>query len=148
MSDGEAAPVPTAGLTARRSLDLTGSQLAKRVLVTGATGGVGRYAVQLANLSGANVTAFVRDLPESSEQLRSSGADTVVDAPAGRFELVVDAVGGTTFAAAIEHISPRGGVVNVATDRADEMVAFKPRAMTRHPGRRSTRSTSSTSCGT
>jgi NADPH:quinone reductase-like Zn-dependent oxidoreductase len=104
---------------------VAGSQLAKRVLVTGATGGVGQYAVQLASLSGANVTAFVRDVDKSSVQLRTFGADTVVDALEGRFDLVIDAVGGTSFAAAIEHIAPAGVVINVATDPADEMVAFR-----------------------
>jgi NADPH2:quinone reductase len=134
VTDGEAATLPTAGLTALRSLDLAGSQLAKRVLVTGATGGVGQYAVQLASLSGANVTALVRDVKKSGEQLRSVGADTVVDTLEGRFDLVIDAVGGGTFAAAIEHIAPRGVVINVATDPADEMVAFRAAGYEQAPG--------------
>jgi NADPH:quinone reductase len=134
VTDGEAATLPTAGLTALRSLDLAGSQLAKRVLVTGATGGVGQYAVRLASLGGADVTALVRDVEKSGKPLRSLGADTVVDALVGRFDLVVDAVGGTTFAAAIEHIAPRGVVVNVATDPADEMVAFRATCYERAPG--------------
>lgn len=134
VTDGEAATLPTAGLTALRSLDLAGSQLAKRVLITGATGGVGQYAVQLASLSGANVTALVRDVEKSGEQLRSVGADTVVDSLEGRFDLVIDAIGGTTFAAAIEHIAPRGVVINVATDPADEMVAFRAAGYEQAPG--------------
>ena len=134
VTDAEAAAVPTAGLTAIRSLDLAGSQLAKRVLVTGATGGVGQYAVQLASLGGADVTAFVRDVEKSYQQLRSLGAKTVVDALAGRFDVVVDAVGGTTFAAAIEHVAPGGVVFNVATDPADEMVAFRAACFDRAPG--------------
>jgi NAD(P)-dependent dehydrogenase (short-subunit alcohol dehydrogenase family) len=77
------------------------------VLVTGATGGVGQYAVQLAALAGANVTALVRNVGKSRDQLRSLGAATVVDAVEGQFDTVVDAVRGTTFTAAIEHIAPR-----------------------------------------
>src|SRR2546423_7259676 len=48
VSDAEGATLPTAGLTALRSLELGGLLLAKRVLVTGAARGVGQYAVQLA----------------------------------------------------------------------------------------------------
>ncbi len=52
---------PTAGMTALRALEVAGLVLGKRVLVTGATGGVGRIAIQLARESGAHVTALVRD---------------------------------------------------------------------------------------
>jgi NADPH:quinone reductase-like Zn-dependent oxidoreductase len=100
VTDAEAATLPTAGLSALRALDLAGAQLAKRVLVTGATGGVGMYAVQLAALAGANVTALVRNVEKSRDQLRSLGAATVVDAVEGQFDTVVDAVGGATFTAA------------------------------------------------
>ena len=61
--------------------------LVKRVLVTGATGGVGRIAVQLARASGAHVTALVR----SPATVR--GADAVVQALDGDFDLIVDCVG-------------------------------------------------------
>jgi NADPH2:quinone reductase len=134
VTDAEAATLPTAGLTALRALDLAGAQLAKRVLVTGATGGVGMYAVQLAALAGADVTALVRVVEKSRDQLRSLGAATVVDAVEGEFDTVVDAVGGTTFAVAIEHIAPRGLVINVATDRASEMVSFRAACYDRAPG--------------
>ena len=61
VSDAQAATLPTAGLTALRALEVAGLVLGKRVLVTGATGGVGRIAIQLARESGAHVTALVRD---------------------------------------------------------------------------------------
>ena len=57
VSDAQAAALPVAGLTALKSLDIAGSVLGRRVLVTGASGGVGRFAVQLAKRSGAHVTA-------------------------------------------------------------------------------------------
>jgi NADPH:quinone reductase len=136
VSDAEAATLPTAGLTALRALALAGAQLAKRVLVTGATGGVGQYAVQLAALAGADVTALVRDVDKSRDRLRSLGAATIVDAVKSQFDTVVDAVGGTTFTAAIEHVAPQGLVINVGSDRADDTVSFRAARYERAPGAR------------
>lgn len=48
VSDAQAATLPTAGMTALLALEAAGPVLAKRVLITGATGGVGRMAIQLA----------------------------------------------------------------------------------------------------
>ena len=61
VSDAQAATLPVAGLTALKALDIGGNPLGRRVLVTGANGGVGRLAVQLAAVAGAHVTALVRD---------------------------------------------------------------------------------------
>lgn len=61
VPDVQAATLPTAGLPALRALEVGGLLLGKRVLVTGAGGGVGRMAVQLARASGAQVTALVRN---------------------------------------------------------------------------------------
>jgi NADPH:quinone reductase-like Zn-dependent oxidoreductase len=119
ISDAEAATLPTAGLTALRSLELAGFLVGRRVLVTGATGGVGRYAVQLAELAGATVAAM-------------RAADGLSD----DFDLVVDAVGGATFAAAIEHLAPGGLVVNLATGNPEEVVSFRATRFDRSPGAR------------
>jgi NADPH:quinone reductase-like Zn-dependent oxidoreductase len=119
VSDAEAATLPTAGLTALRSLELGGLLLGKRVLVTGGTGGVGRYAVQLAALAGADVAA--------------PGRNDSID---GEFDLVVDAVGGAFFTAGIEHVAPRGLVVNLATGSAEEIVTFRAARFDRAPGAR------------
>jgi NADPH2:quinone reductase len=136
VSDAEASTLPTAGLTALRSLELGGFLLARRVMVTGATGGVGRYAVQLAALTGATVTALVRDVGRSASVMRRLGAGDVVDTVDGEFDLVVDAVGGATFAAAIEHVAAGGLVVNLATGSADEVVSFRASRFDRAPGAR------------
>lgn len=119
VSDAEAATLPTAGLTALRSLELGGLLLGKRVLVTGATGGVGRFAVQLAALAGADVVAPRRN-----------------DRVDGEFDLVVDAVGGASFTTGIEHVAPRGLVVNLATGSPDEVVTFRAARFDRAPGAR------------
>lgn len=65
VSDVQAATLPTAGITALPCLEVAGLVLAKPVLITGATGGVGRIAVQLAHASGAHTTALVRDAAAS-----------------------------------------------------------------------------------
>jgi NADPH2:quinone reductase len=134
VSDSEAATLPTAGLTALHSLELAGSLLGKRVLVTGATGGLGQYAIQLAALAGANVTALVRDLEKSTARLRGLGASSAVDSVAEEFDVIVDGVGGAAFSAAIEHVAPRGVVVNLATDSPDEIVSFRAARFDRAAG--------------
>jgi NADPH2:quinone reductase len=136
VTDVDAATLPTAGLTALRSLELGGFPLGRRVLVTGATGGVGRYAVQLAALAGARVTALVREIETNLAPLQRLGATEVVDRITDEFDLVVDAVGGSTFAAAIEHIAPRGLIVNLATGSPDEVVSFRATRFDRAPGAR------------
>jgi NADPH:quinone reductase-like Zn-dependent oxidoreductase len=134
VSDAEAATLPTAGLTALRSLELGGLLLAKRVLVTGATGGVGQYAVQLAALAGAFVSALVRDVETRGARLKELGADSVIDAVDGDFDLIVDAVGGAMFATSIEHLAPRGLVVNLATGSEEETVSFRATRFDRAAG--------------
>ena len=124
VSDAQAATLPTAGMTALRALEVAGLVLGKRVLVTGATGGVGRIAIQLARASGAHVTALVRDAEASQELLRRLGAAEVVETMTGDFDLIIDGVGGGTFGLAIEHVAVRGSVVNIATQNDDETVTF------------------------
>jgi NADPH:quinone reductase len=137
VSDTEAATLPTAGLTALRALAVGGSVLAERVLVTGATGGVGRMAIQLAAASGAYVTALVRDIDAAREPLRRLGADDVVDRLDDlEFDLVVEGVGGAVFGQAIEHLAAGGVVVNIATRDPEETVTFRAARFDRAPGAR------------
>src|SRR3954447_14551580 len=134
VSDTQAATLPVAGLTALYALELGGrGLLGRRVLVTGASGGVGRFAVQLAKRGGAHVTAVSRN-PERAQGLRELGADEVVhdvDPEGGeRFDLVVEGVGGASLSAAIRRIAPLGTVVSFA--RSDEQdVAFPTSALFR-----------------
>jgi NADPH2:quinone reductase len=131
VSDAQAATLPTAGITALRSLEIAGLLLAKRVLITGATGGVGRFAVQFARLSGAHVTALVRD--PKAEVL---GAQEITDRMTGDFDLIVDCVGGATFGQAIEHLAKRGVLVNIATLDPEESVTFRAARFDRSPAAR------------
>ncbi len=136
VSDAQAATLPTAGMTALRALELGGLLLGKRVLVTGATGGVGRMAIQLARASGAHVTALVRDAAAAREALLGLGAAEVVEDVGGDFDLVVEGVGGETFGLAIEHLAPHGLVVNIATGGDDETVTFRAARFDRAKGAR------------
>jgi NADPH:quinone reductase len=136
ISDAQAATLPTAGLTALWVLEVGGLMLGKRVLVTGATGGVGRFAVQLARESGAHVTALVRNAGASQELLRRLGAADVVESISGDFDLILDGVGGPTFGLAIEHVAARGIVVNIATQSDDETVTFHAARFDRAKGAR------------
>jgi NADPH2:quinone reductase len=134
VTDAQAATIPVAGLTALYALELGGrGLLGRRVLVTGAAGGVGRFAVELAKRGGAHVTAVARN-PERARGLRELGADEVVhevDPEGGeRFDLVVEGVGGASLSAAIRRIAPLGTVVSFA--RSDEQdVAFPTSALFR-----------------
>jgi NADPH:quinone reductase len=108
----QAAALPLAGLTALRTLRLAGDLLGRRVLITGANGGVGRMQIQLATLAGAEVTAVAR--PQHENQLLALGASSVVPDPAaadGLYHLVADWVGGPSLAAGLSKAAPRGTVV-------------------------------------
>lgn len=125
VSDAQAATLPVAGLTALKAFDIAGSVLGRRVLVTGASGGVGRFAIQLGRLAGAHVTALAR----RAEGLADLGAEVVVSDLDGEdtpFDVVVDAMGGATLGRAIGRLAPRGVAVSFA-QTTPEPVAFSAR---------------------
>lgn len=111
VSFEQAATLPIAGLTALRALRVGGAVLGRKVLVTGATGGVGQFAVQLAIAAGAHVTAQVSD-SEREAEARALGAHQVVTSlegdTLGPFHLVLDGIGGPLTAQAVRRIVPGG----------------------------------------
>jgi NADPH:quinone reductase len=125
----QAATFPVAGLTALYALAKRGPLLARRVLVTGATGGVGDFAVQLARLGGAHVTASVRRADQSA-LVRQAGAHEVVvgdEIPASpKYDLVVESVGGRTLGTALAALA-RGGVCVTLGVSASAEVTFDTR---------------------
>lgn len=127
VSDAQAATLPVAGLTALKALDVAGNPLGRRVLVTGANGGVGRFAIQLAATAGAHVTALVRDERQASV-LTALGAAQVVTELEEEYDVVVEGVGGRTLADAIEHIAPFGTVISFASTD-DGPVGYKTREL-------------------
>ncbi|MFB4267674.1 zinc-binding dehydrogenase [Nonomuraea sp. GTA35] len=113
---GAISTVPVAGASALRALRRIGPLLGKRVLVTGATGGVGRYAVQLARRAGAHVIASTGDPAGHGDGLRALGAHEVVARPEladGLVDGVVDNVGGPQLVAAFDRLAAHGTLVSV-----------------------------------
>ncbi|HEY5833352.1 zinc-binding dehydrogenase [Streptomyces sp.] len=122
----DAAALPMAGITALRTLR-SRSVLGRRVLITGAAGGVGRYAVQLAALSGAHVIASVGS-PARADGLTQLGAHEVVVGLEGidrPVDLILDNVGGPQLAAAWELLAPGGSVQNIGW-ASGEPAVFAP----------------------
>jgi NADPH:quinone reductase len=108
----EAATLPVAGVTALRALRAAGSVLNRNVMITGASGGVGGFAVQLAVLSGACVTAVATD-PEQAAALRALGAAEVVStvtAASRPADIVLDNVGGAALGDAVANIAVGGRI--------------------------------------
>lgn len=123
----QAATLPVAGLTAYHALRKGGLLLGRPVLITGATGGVGDYALQLARLSGARTVAHIRR-PEQEAQVREAGADAVVigddltkEQPFGPYWLIVDSVGGETLSQALRSLDEGGTVVSLGTTAGKEV---------------------------
>ena len=117
VSFDRAAAVPIAGLTALQGLRDKGHlQPGQNVLINGAAGGVGTFAVQIAKSFGANVTGVCST--KNVELVRSLGADRVIDYTrddfthdSQRYDLLLDNVGNRTFSAMRRVLSPNGKCV-------------------------------------
>ena len=101
VSDLQAATLPVAGLTALHALRQGGLLLGRKVLIDGATGGVGHLAVQLAATSGAIVYGHVRR-PEQKAMIAEGCGDRIIAAAdlraaasSGPYHLILDSIGGS-----------------------------------------------------
>ena len=121
----EAAAVPVAGLTALQGLRDHGNvQAGQRVLVNGASGGVGTFAVQIAKALGAEVTAVCST--RNVEQARSLGADDVIDytredftRTGRRYDLLFDNAGSKSWSACCRILEPDATLLQVGAPKAD-----------------------------
>jgi NADPH:quinone reductase-like Zn-dependent oxidoreductase len=119
LSFQDAAALPVAALTALQALRDEGRlQAGQKVLINGASGGVGTYAVQIAKAMGAHVTGVCST--RNVELVRSLGADAVIDytqddvtRSAGRYHLILDNVGNHSFHALRKVLEPKGILVQV-----------------------------------
>ena len=130
----QAAAIPLAGLTALQALHgraALHARAAPRVLVVGAAGGIGAYAVQLARLAGAHVTA-VAD-PARADVVRDLGAHVVVDRrrddvlAGGPWDVVLDAPGALRFAAVRPALTRGGVLVSTRPLSPDTIRGLRPR---------------------
>ncbi|UOA33066.1 Crotonyl-CoA reductase [Sulfitobacter sp. DSM 110093] len=112
LSDLELASFPCAFSTAEGMIQRAGLG-AERVLITGASGGVGSAAVQLAKRRGAHVTA--QTSPAKIDALKALGADEALDRdatlPEGAFDVVLDLVGGGRWPDLLDALVTRGRYV-------------------------------------
>jgi NADPH:quinone reductase-like Zn-dependent oxidoreductase len=125
VSFAEAACLPIAGLTALYSLGCHGDVLARRVLITGATGGVGHLAIPLAKLMGARVVAAVRSAAQidwvthrGADELVVTDGDFSAIASKGPYDLIIEAVGGPTLGACLNAIAPDGACAVIGVSGA------------------------------
>ncbi|MGA8275695.1 MAG: NAD(P)-dependent alcohol dehydrogenase [Thermoplasmata archaeon] len=109
----EAAAVPTGGLEALHFLRRAGSLSGRKVLIIGAGGGIGTFAVQLAKCFGAQVTGV--DSPGKLDLLRSIGADRVIDYTREDFtqrgetyDVIFDVVGKSSFSSCVAALNDDG----------------------------------------
>ena len=119
VSFAQAAALPVAGLTALYAIEHSGSLIARPVLVTSASGGVGLFACRLAFLAGAQVVGQVRQ-SSSASLVKEAGADHVVvdeniaaAATYGPYHLIIDQLGGRTLAEAMTQLAPGGTCVAI-----------------------------------
>jgi NADPH:quinone reductase-like Zn-dependent oxidoreductase len=116
VSFEDAASVPVAGITALQGLrDLANLRSGQRLLVNGASGGVGSFAVQIGKAWGATVTGVTST--HNVERVRAIGADQVIDytrddfvAAGRRYDVILDNVGNRS-ESELERITVPGGVV-------------------------------------
>lgn len=116
----QAAAIPVAGITALQGLrDMGGIQPGHKVLINGASGGVGTFAVQIAKALGAEVTGVCST--RNVELVKSIGADHVIDytqesftAHEGRYDLILDNVGNHSLLDTTRALKPGGTLVIVS----------------------------------
>ena len=127
VSFAQAATLPIAGLTALYGLERGGPLLGRSVLITGASGGVGLFAIQLAGHGGAaRVVGVVRSAAHA-EAARTAGAQEVVvgadNAGAERFgpyDIILESVGGVSLASALPLVAEGGTCIAFGTTGGGE----------------------------
>lgn len=112
IDSARAAALPLAGITALRLLRTAGSLAGRRVLLTGASGGVGHYVTELAVAAGAELTA-VTATPARGERLAELGAHVVHEVGAAQepFDVVLESTGGAALPLALSRVRPGGTLV-------------------------------------
>lgn len=127
VTDAQAATLPVAGLTALHSVDAATALIGRKALITGATGGVGMFATQLALIGGAETVAQVRRADQVPFVEALGNCTPVVSADGsglgdpGTYRLVVDGVSGPILEAGIKALAPDGICVCYGITSAPEI---------------------------
>ena len=118
MTYEEAAAVPTGGINALHFLRKATIQVGQKVLINGASGGVGTFAVQIARAIGAEVTGVCSG--RNAEMVRSIGADHIIDYKkedytenGQQYDLIIDMVGNHSLSKNRKVLTPEGTFVIV-----------------------------------
>ena len=126
LSFEEVAVIPTGGLNALHYVRLSQVQDGTSILINGACGNIGSYAVQLAKYYGGEVTAV--DSAEKLETLRSIGADHVIDyrqqdftTTGKKYDVILDVVGKAPFSRSVQALNDNGRLV-IANPRINTML--------------------------
>ncbi len=134
VTPAQAAVLAISGLTALQALDAARVQTGDRVLVIGASGGVGSYAVQLAAARGAHVTGV--SSAAKAEAVRAWGAEHVLDyavtdptAQAESYDAVIAIAGGASLRDLRRVLAPRGALVFVGTETGGDWTGGYGRPM-------------------
>jgi len=122
----QAAVVPISALTALRALTVGQVEAGRHVLIIGASGGVGSYAVQLAKASGAEVTGVAST--SKLDLVRSLGADHVIDysrddfaTTGNRYDLIIDIAGNPSLSRLRRALTPTGTAVITGGEGGDRL---------------------------
>lgn len=127
VSFRDAATLPVAGLTALYALEKRGSLTGRKVLVTGASGGVGHFACQIARDAGAHVVGLIRRQAlegltrEAGAEEVVVGEDATVAAPFGPYDAILDSVGGHVLGQTLGLLAPDGVCVSYGVSAGSEV---------------------------
>lgn len=129
LSSPEAAVLGISGMTALQAIDAAQVREGSSVLVIGASGGVGSYAVQIARGLGAHVAGISR--AAKADFVRSLGAERVIaydsedgDQPGGSYDAIIDTGGDTSISKLRSMLAPKGTLVIVGGEGGDAVLGM------------------------
>jgi len=130
LSFEQAATVPTSGCAALQAVRRTKVRPGQTVLIVGAAGGVGSFAVQIAKANGAHVTGVCSTA--KVELVRSLGADEVIDytrddltAPGKRYDVILDIAGSRSVSQLRKVLAPKGTLVIVGGEGGGSLLGMR-----------------------